>query len=107
MITRHLDSVGALDLVLLLHGERDRAWSLVELCSQVGCPVAWAERQLEQLGRLMLVGEVGPSQFQFRRDAHHGPTVDELARACRCDRAAVTRRIFREATSARRGNGAS
>ena len=36
LLTRHVDSVGALDLLLLIHRTRDRDWGVDELCEQLG-----------------------------------------------------------------------
>jgi DNA-binding IclR family transcriptional regulator len=93
LITRHVDSVGALDLLLLLHAGRDRDWSIAELCEALGCPASWARARLQRLDGLGLVMTVD-GRHRFRRDPTLGPDVDELARVCRTDRAAVTRLIF-------------
>ena len=93
LIAAHLDSVGALDLLLLLHaGHRD--WSLTELCDRLRCPPAWAQDQLDRLERVALVRRVADGRYQYRRGPEYGPAVDELAHAGRRDRAAVTRLIF-------------
>jgi hypothetical protein len=94
LIARHVESVGALDLLLLLHGGRDRDWSLDELCTALRCPAPWAEEQLRQLIALDLAREVADGRYQYRRGRQHGAAVDAIARACRHDRAAVTRLVF-------------
>ena len=91
---RHIDSVGALDLLLLLHAERDRDWSPEALCAALRCPDTWAEERLTELAGIGLVAEVADGRFQYRRGRQYGPAVDQIARACRRDRAAVTRLIF-------------
>lgn len=94
LLAKHVDSVGALDLLLLLHGGRDRAWSSDELCRALRCPEPWVEGQLVQLIGLELLAEVDDGRYQYRRGRRFGPAVDDIARVCRRDRAAVTRRIF-------------
>jgi hypothetical protein len=94
LISAHVESVGALDLLLLLHDHRDRDWSLGELCRELRCPEGWAEGELRRLGRLELVAPAGEGRYRYRRGRRHGPAVDEIARVCRRDRAAVTRLIF-------------
>jgi hypothetical protein len=94
LLAEHLDSVGALDLLLLVHEGRDRTWSAGELCEALRCPQPWAEGQLGQLVELELLVEIGDGRFQYHRGRRFGPAVDEIARVCRRDRAEVTRRIF-------------
>jgi hypothetical protein len=97
LITRHIDSVGALDLLLVLHGGRARDWSVEELCRELRCPRAWAEDQLARLAAIGLLAEVREDRYQYQRGRQYGRAVDEIARACRRDRAAVTRLIFARA----------
>jgi hypothetical protein len=94
LIFRHIDSVGALDLLLVLHGGRERDWSVDELCRTLRCPPAWAEDQLARLLAIGLLAESDDGRYQYRRGREYGPAVDQIARACRRDRAAVTRLIF-------------
>ncbi len=94
LISQHIDSVGALDLLLMLHQGRDRDWSVGELCQALRCPQGWAEDQLARLAAIGLVAEGRDGRYQYRRARQHGPAVDQIARACRHDRAAVTRLIF-------------
>jgi hypothetical protein len=103
LIAGHIDSVGALDLLLLVHHDRERDWSRRELCERLRCPEAWAVDQLERLARAGLVREVANGRYRYRRGAGSGSgsAVDEIARACRHDRAAVTRLIFAHPPSAR------
>jgi hypothetical protein len=94
MIARHVDSAGALDLLLLVHERRDRDWSGEELCEVLRCPAGWAVEQIARLEALDLLGEVAPERYRYRPGRPHGTAVDEIARACRRDRASVTRLIF-------------
>jgi len=97
LISHHVESVGALDLLLLLHGGRDRDWSLQELCGALRCPEPWAEDHLRQLAAIELAEEVSDGCHRYRRGGRYGPAVDAIARACRDDRAAVTRLVFARA----------
>ena len=93
LIVRHVDSAGALDLLLLLHATRDRQWRFDELCRELRCPDAWARAQLERLAQIELV-TTAEDRHRFRRGREYGAAVDEVARAYRRDRAAVTRLVF-------------
>jgi hypothetical protein len=94
LIASHIDSVGTLDLLLLLHQGRDRDWSREELCERLRCPHGWAADRLERLTSAGLLARVSDDRFRFWRDGQFRSAVDEIARACRRDRAAVTHRIF-------------
>jgi hypothetical protein len=101
LIAEHVDSVGALDLLLLLHGGRDRTWSSTELCEALRCPDGWIEEQLARLVALGLLAEAEDDRYRYRRGRRFGPAVDDIARMCRRDRATVTRRIFARSPFAR------
>ena len=94
LISQHIDSVGALDLLLVLHEGRERDWSVEELCRTLRCPGPWAEDQLSRLLAIGLLAESDDGRYQYRRGLQYGPAVDQIARACRHDRAGVTRLIF-------------
>jgi hypothetical protein len=93
LLAGHVDSVGALDLLLLLHATRDRVWTADALCARLRCPEPWVQ---VQLGRLAAAGLVTRTEsgLRYRRGARFGAAVDELARVTRQDRAAVVRLIF-------------
>lgn len=94
LIARHVDSAGALDLLLLLHGGRERDWGVAELCAALRCPQPWAEGQIDGLVTAGLAVWVAPGRLKYQRKGRFGPAVDEIARACRRDRAPGTRLIF-------------
>jgi hypothetical protein len=94
LIAHHVDSVGALDLLLLLHGGRDRDWSMQELCTQLRCPESWATDQLARLLAAGLVAEAAPGRVRYRRERLHGSAVDEIARVGRRNRSALIRLVF-------------
>jgi hypothetical protein len=86
--------VGALDLLLHLHSGRDRDWDADELCEALRCPAAWAVEQIARLEAADLLVEVSDGRYRYRRGRRYGPAVDEIAGACRRNRAEVTRAIF-------------
>jgi hypothetical protein len=101
LIIRHVDSVGVLDLLLLLRGEPDRVWTRDAVREALACPPGWAERELE---RMRHKGFAAPDAGGYRyapSNARLRAAVDSLARAWKRDRAAVTRLIF----AARRRHG--
>jgi hypothetical protein len=101
LISRHVDSAGALDLLLLLHANRDRDWTVGELCEALRCPEPWAQGQLRKLRSIGLVTEPRPGRYRYERGRQYGAAADEIARACRRDRAAVTKLIFASGQLAR------
>jgi hypothetical protein len=93
-MTRHVDSVGALDLLALLHDGGARDWELPELCAELRCPSAWAVRQLGRLAMLDLVHQPEPGRHRFSSSGRHVAAVDEIVRAYRQQRGAVVRWVF-------------
>ena len=87
LIARHIDSVGTLDLLLLVHSGRDRDWDADELCEALRCPASWAAEQIARLKDADLLVEISEGRYRYRRGRRYGPAVDEIARACRRDRA--------------------
>jgi hypothetical protein len=64
LIRRHVRSVGELELLMLLHAERDRSWQVDEICETLGCPRSWALAQLEAMaGAGLLEPEDGEWRF--------------------------------------------
>jgi DNA-binding IclR family transcriptional regulator len=51
LVRQHVHSVGALELLVMLHAERERSWSVAEICDALGCPPSWATTQLEAMAR--------------------------------------------------------
>jgi hypothetical protein len=84
LIRRHISSVGGLELLLLLRAERDRSWSVDEICKGLGCPPSWASTQLEGMGRAGLF-EAVEGEWRF------APATDELEDATRALAAAHRR----------------
>jgi len=51
LLREHVHSAGELDLLMLLYGDRARAWTAEEICAALRCPTGWAEPRLEALQR--------------------------------------------------------
>jgi hypothetical protein len=106
LLGTHIDSVGALDLLLALHDEPRREWTLAEICETLRCPEAWAGEQLERFRAAGLCAPAGSSSERFRyTDGKWGRAVEELARVYRHDRAAVTRFVFAQPAAHPRSTG--
>jgi len=59
LIRQHVHSVGELELLMLLHAERDRPWSVDELCDALACPASWAVAQLDAMADAGLIQPEG------------------------------------------------
>jgi hypothetical protein len=59
LLREHVHSAGELDLLMLLHGDRARAWTVDEICTALRCPTGWAEPRLEALRRAGVFVRVG------------------------------------------------
>ena len=94
LIARHVDSVGVLDLLLLLRGEPDRIWTRDAVREELACPPGWAERELERLRNDGLAAAHNGGYRYAPSSSRQRAAVDSLARAWRRDRAAVTRLVF-------------
>lgn len=94
LIADEIDSVGALDLLLLVHGQRQRDWGTDELCAALRGPSRWVANRIARFEELGLLTEVSEGRYRYRPGGRHGPTVDQIARVVTRDRAAITRLIF-------------
>jgi hypothetical protein len=84
LIAENVDSVGALDLLLLVRGEPERWWSPEEVSDALHCPARWAALQLEALqsGGLLAADGDGGCRYAFRpRSARLTDAVNALAEA--------------------------
>jgi hypothetical protein len=63
LIRRHVRSVGELELLMLLHAEQDRSWSVDEICEVLACPRSWALAQLETMSD---AGLLAPADGRWR-----------------------------------------
>jgi DNA-binding IclR family transcriptional regulator len=74
LIRRHVRSVGELELLMLLHAEQDRSWSVDEICDALACPRSWAVAQLEAMAAAGLLASAD-GRWRF------APTDSELEEA--------------------------
>lgn len=74
-LTRHIDSVPALEALLLLWDDRGRTWPLVELAGRIYLPQAAAQQILRHLEARQFVEVVAPEQYRY---AAHGTDADAL-----------------------------
>ena len=81
-IRRYIDSVGTVEVLLLLHGEPEREWNAEEVSASLRSSTFSATRQLEDLARrgLFRSGDVGTYRYN-PRTRQLGECVDELADA--------------------------
>ena len=63
LIRRHVRSVGELELLMLLHAERERSWGVDEICEAIACPRSWAVAQLELMAS---AGLLAPADGRWR-----------------------------------------
>jgi DNA-binding IclR family transcriptional regulator len=63
LIRRHVRSVGELELLMLLWAERDRSWSVEEICEALACPRSWADAQLDVMTS---AGLITPADGRWR-----------------------------------------
>jgi DNA-binding IclR family transcriptional regulator len=64
LIRRHVRSVGELELLILLHAERDRSCGVDEICESLACPRSWAVAQLEAMASAGLLARAD-SKWRF------------------------------------------
>lgn len=98
LIRQHIDSVGRLDLLLILYGDPRVRWSAARMSRQMHTSARWAEGQMEALaaagilGRATVEGEAGWA-YDPADDAT-AEAVQELVNACRLDWPSVTREVM-------------
>lgn len=96
-ITEHLSSVAGLELLLLLHGSPQRAFSAEEAAGLLRIEPQWAAREMAALAPAGVVADEtrSPPVFAYRPpDARAAETVDELARTFSTHRVAVITLLF-------------
>jgi DNA-binding IclR family transcriptional regulator len=98
-----VDSVGAVELLLLLRSANGQPRSVGELCAALGSPVSWTEQQLEVLGKAGLAVRGDGGDWRYTpSDARLAAGVDDLAAAWRRDSSAVRRWVFAPRRRSRR-----
>lgn len=49
LLREHVHSTGELDMLMLLHENRARSWSVEHVCAALRCPASWAAPRLEAI----------------------------------------------------------
>lgn len=97
-LVEDVGSVMQLELVLLLHRERDRAWSATAAAGVLRASEPWIEDQLRRLVGHDLAHATqdarGPA-YRFAADTPLAPVVDEIARCYAQWRTSIISLIFR------------
>lgn len=94
LVARHLHSVGELDLLMLLHSDRERGWTAEAVCETLRCPPSWAALQLQALRVAGLAREAGGRWRFAAADRELDRAADALADAYRTRKADVVRLVF-------------
>jgi DNA-binding IclR family transcriptional regulator len=90
-----VDSVGAVELLLLLRSSGGSPCSVEDLRSALGSPASWTEQQLDAIARAGLIARDDGGQWRYApSNARLAAGVDELAAAWRRDSSAVRRWVF-------------
>jgi DNA-binding IclR family transcriptional regulator len=97
LVAEQVDSIGALDLLMLLRQDKGRWWTADSVCEALRCPRRWAVVHLERMhqdGLLTADGD-SPRRYAFRpRDAALGAAADDLADAYTTRTGDVVKLIF-------------
>lgn len=81
-VRRCIDSVGTVDVLLLLHAEPERDWTVEEVSERLRSSTFSATRQLEELARKGLFRSPEPGRYRYGpKNRQLGGHVDELADA--------------------------
>jgi hypothetical protein len=106
-VEERIESVGLLDVLMLLHSRPHRAWTAAELSREVRSERHWAEVHLEYLrSQALLTAEPGPNGRAYRYGPPSGElddVVGQLSEAFRKHPVSVIRLIFRQPSPERLG----
>jgi hypothetical protein len=94
LIRRHVHSVGELELLMLLHAERDRSWSVAEICDALACPPSWAAAKLDGMSDAGLVQAAGTTWRFAPATSELEHTTAALQEAYRLHSRDVVRFVF-------------
>lgn len=97
LIRDHIRSVGELELLLTLHSEPERLWSVDELCERLECPPSWAQLHLDVMRDGGFVAPDGDGWRYAPADARRREAVDALDEAYRLHTREVLRFVFTRA----------
>lgn len=105
LILEHIDSVGRLDLLLVLYGDPRDRWTAARMARQMRAPEKWTLAQLRALTDAGILrcdsSGADPAWSYDPADEPRSTAVQELVTACRLDWPAVT-----EVVATRRPSGA-
>ena len=106
-IEERIESVGLLDVLLLLHAEPHRSWTPAQLSREVRSERHWAEVHLEYLrSQALLATTQGPDGRSYRYDPFSREldrVVGELSEAFRRQPVSVIKLIFQQPPAERLG----
>ena len=98
LVREHIESMGRLDLLIVLYGDPRASWSAKRMGRQMRAPVRWAEAQMQSLQRAGILActdtDDGPAWSYGPTDDGTAAAVQELITACQLDWAAVTREVM-------------
>ena len=93
-IHRHIESVGQLEMLLLLLNNSDRVWSPAQVAKELGIDPDFASVFLDTFARRELVAKNADGNFQFSQTSPEAASVRELDATYRTRRVAVIGAIF-------------
>jgi hypothetical protein len=104
-IADRIDSVGLLEVLVLLASDRERAWSAPEASAALRSGRRWAEAQLEHLRaeRLLVVEPGDEPRYRYRPARPElEAQVERLLQAFESNRAGVIKLVFSQRPRERR-----
>lgn len=95
-LTYHVNSVMALELLLLLYRDRDVTWTAQSVTRELRCGEGWASAQLEALHAVDLAApdQAVPAGYRFSGDKQQSSALAEIADAYKRRRNSVIHLIF-------------
>jgi hypothetical protein len=107
LVIEHVNSIGALDLLLLLRGGQQEWWTVEDVSRDLRCPPRWAAMQLEQMRHARLLESGDDGRYAFRpRGARLAVAVKALEEAYTTRKRDVLRLILSvRATTPERPSG--
>jgi len=94
LIRQHVHSVGGLELLMLLHAERDRSWSVRDICDALTCPASWAEARLDAMADAGLIQREGDRWRYAASNTELEQATSALQEAYRLHSREVVRFVF-------------
>lgn len=98
LVRQHVDSVGRLDLLIVLYGDPRVRWTAGRMAKQMKAPAKWAQTQMRALERAGVLScresDEGPAWGYEPADEQVAEAVQDLVEACRLDWPAVTREVM-------------